>query len=132
MHNALAVRCLESRSDLNAEIKNDFQIQPSAHDLLAQGLAFEQFHRDEWLTINFVDLEDRANVGVVESGCGTRLTLKTFECDSIFGQFFRKEFQRQMPAEFYVFSFVNNTHSGIPDFAQDTVMRYGVAEHKRL
>src|ERR1700688_1449505 len=43
-------------------------------DVVLQGLALEILHRDVRLLVTLADFVNRANVGMVESGSGTRFT----------------------------------------------------------
>jgi hypothetical protein len=44
--------------------------------LLPQALAFDEFHRNKHLTIDFIDRVDGANVGMIQRRCSLRLAEK--------------------------------------------------------
>ena len=66
MDNSLGVRGFQCGGDLNSEIEHRFQVKRLAHDFLAQGLAFQQLHSNERMTIGLVYLEYSADIGMVE------------------------------------------------------------------
>ncbi len=82
----------------------------------------QQFHGDESLAINFVDLVDRADTRMIQGGGSARLTAESFDCLWVFGQFFGKKFQCDVAAELKVFRLVDHPHTTTTDFTNDVVM----------
>jgi hypothetical protein len=76
-----------------------------------QRLAFHQLHRDVRRTLEFSDLVNRADVGVVNSGGGFGLTLEALNCGSVAGYRFRKELQRNFALQLQVFGTVHHAHA---------------------
>jgi hypothetical protein len=74
---------------------------------------------------------DRADVGVVQLGGRPRLARESLKGLGIASQVFGKEFQRNMPSELEVFCLINNAHTPAPEFSEDAVMGYLLADHER-
>src|ERR1700757_5208962 len=55
--------------------------------------------------------------------------METLQGQTIFGELFGKEFQRNVAAELSVLSFINHTHPSPAQFAEDTVMRNCLPKH---
>jgi hypothetical protein len=64
-----------------------FDLQRLARDLVPERLPLQQFHGDEGSPIGFVDLVDRADVGVAQRGCSLGLPLEPAEGLCVGGQF---------------------------------------------
>jgi len=77
MDDALMVRGVECVGDLNADVEQTVERQGSADDQAIECRAVELLHADmKPLAIGFVDLEDGADVGVIQRRGGARLTWK--------------------------------------------------------
>jgi hypothetical protein len=59
------VRGIQRIRDLNGNVENGLGIQRTPRDTVLEGLAVEELHRDEWLTLGLPDLINRTDVGVV-------------------------------------------------------------------
>src|SRR6266550_6731113 len=92
-------------------------------------MSFQQLHSDEGSLLTFVDFINRANVGMVESGCRTSLATKTFQGLGIVSYFFRQELQSHESAKARVLGFVDNTHAAAAELLNDAVVRDGLADH---
>ena len=66
---------------------------------------------------------DRADVGMIESGSGLRLTLKRFEGLMVLSEVFRQKLQRDKAVELDVFGFVNDAHPAATELLDDPVVR---------
>jgi hypothetical protein len=77
MNNALGVRCIQGVGNLDSQIQNLVGLQCLALDTMLQGLALEQFHRDESLAFFFADVVNRADVGMIEGRRGLSFAPKT-------------------------------------------------------
>jgi hypothetical protein len=67
---------------------------------------------------------------MVQSRCGARLALKTFERLAITGQFIGQEFKCDPAAELDVLGFINDAHAAAAQLLQDAVMGNDLADHK--
>src|ERR1700688_1103296 len=74
MHDALGMGRVERVGNLDAESQKRVIVERPSCDVVLQGLALEILHRDVRLLVTLADFVNRANVGMVESGSGTRFT----------------------------------------------------------
>ena len=84
---------------------------------------------DKRLAFLLVDVVNGADVGVIEAGDGTELTLEALQRVMVFGHFFRQEFDRNEAVKLNVLSLVDNTHASAPKLLQDPAMGDGSAGH---
>ena len=68
MDDSTLVSCFETFSDLFGDRQGFIQLQWPLRDLLIERPTLDQFHRDEGLVVRLIDLVDRANVRMRESG----------------------------------------------------------------
>src|SRR5205814_9544334 len=94
-----------------------------------QRVPFQEFHDDEMLALILVNVIDRADVRMVQRGGSPRLTLKSFNRQSVPGEIFRKELQQHMAAEPQILGFIHHTHSAAAQLLQDAVMRESETDH---
>jgi hypothetical protein len=102
--------------------------RPPGHVMLQSG-AFHQFHGDKHVAVLFANLVDHANVRMVERGCGTRLSLKSFQNLWIPGQVVRKKFERDKPAKGRILRLIDGTHPAAAQHFNDSVVGYDLADH---
>ena len=100
-------------------------------DALLEGLAFEQFHRDEGLAFGLVDIVDGADVRMIERGSRLRLALESLQRMPVPGYLFRKKLQGDGAFEPGVFGFVDDAHTSVAQLLEDPIMRNGLADHGR-
>jgi len=81
------------------------------------------------LTLTLVNLEDHADVGMIQRRRRLRLALEASESLCVFGNVVRQELQRHKAVEFHILRFVNNTHPASAEFLDDEVVRDGLADH---
>src|ERR1700682_4180613 len=98
---------------------------------MLQRLAVEELHGDERLAALLADVVNRADVGMVESRCGLRFTLKTGKSLGVFGYFIGQELQGHEAMQPGVLSLVDDTHVTTAQLLDDAVMRDGLADHER-
>src|SRR5579872_6551040 len=91
--------------------------------------SFEKFHHDERLAFMLPDLMNGADVGMIERGGGARLAPESFERLWVSGYALRQKLQRNKTAELDIFGFINHAHTAAAKFFDDSVVRYGRAEH---
>src|SRR5438270_516005 len=100
-------------------------------------LAVKKLHSDEslrfagCLTFNgqLPNVIDGADVWMIQSGCGLRLTAKTLERGSVFRHFEKEKFQGYGTIEPRVQSLVNHAHAAASEPLQDLVVR-GALSHQ--
>ena len=66
VNDPLRVGRVETVGHLDGEAQQRPWLERPPAQVLAEGLAFEQLHRDEGPTVNLADLVDGADVGVIE------------------------------------------------------------------
>ena len=88
--------------------------------------------RDEGSLLNFVDFINRADVGMIESGCRTSLATETFQGLGILSYFFRQKLQSHESAEARVLGLIDNTHTAAAELLNDAVVRDDLADHSEM
>ncbi len=122
------VRLSQALDDLLRDRDRAFGLQRSAPDQVLERVAVVVCHRDEQVAVFcFVDLVDRANVGVIQGGCGLRLLYEAGLGRGIAGEFGREKFQGHDPVETGVLGLVDLAHSSLADLGEDLVVGYGTA-----
>src|SRR6266699_4838539 len=98
-------------------------------DGLRQGVAVKQFHGDEGMATDGVDVVNRADVRMIERGGSLRLTFETLQRGDVAGEVFGKKLKRHMTVQSEVFSLIHHTHPAAAQMADNSVMRNGLADH---
>src|SRR5262245_20781129 len=98
---------------------------------MLQRLAFQQLHHEEPLAVVLADVEERADVRMVERRCDARLALEAFDRLRIARQLGRQDFDGGLPAQPGVLGAINDTHAAAPELFDDAVVRKGLADHCR-
>ena len=128
MDDALLVRSVQGVRNLNGQFQRLLKGERLRPDHVLQCLSFQQFHGDELPAVGFVNLVNRADVGMVQGACRARLALESFERLRIARQLVRKKFQRHVAAKLGVFGFVNDTHTTAAEFLQNPIVGNGFAD----
>ncbi len=100
-------------------------------DAMLQRLAVEQLHHEEPLAVVLADVEERADVGVVQRRGDACLALEAFDRLRIARQLRREEFDGNLPAEPRVLGAIDHSHAAAAEFFDDAVVRDGLADHRR-
>src|SRR5439155_22247511 len=74
------------------------------------------------------DLEDGANVGMVQRAGGAGLTLKALERMAVVGERIRQEFQGDVAAQQSIFCLINHAHAPRAQLAHHAVMRNSLSD----
>src|ERR1700720_355072 len=96
---------------------------------MLQSLAIQELHGDERLAALLADVVDRADVGMVESRCGLRFTLKTGKSLGVPGYFIGQELEGDKAVQSGVLGLVDHTHPAATQLLHDAVVRNGLADH---
>jgi hypothetical protein len=91
----------------------------------------EKLQNDEGLAVVLSNLENRADVRVIECRGGASFALESFQRLPVFGQFFWEKFERDETTQSGVLSLVHDTHAAAAQFFQDVVMRNCLADHRK-
>src|SRR5713101_8060566 len=81
------------------------------------------------LPVSLINFVERTDVGMVQCGCGSGLTLETLQGLRILGQLIGKELQGNVATELGILRFVHPAHSAAAQLAENSVMRDGFADH---
>jgi hypothetical protein len=123
------VCCVESVSDLNSERQNKFSFQWTATNAMLQRHPVQKLHSDKCFTILLTDVEDRADVRMVESGRSLGFALKTSQCLRVASNFIGQELEGYKTMEPGVFRLVDHAHAAATELLDDAVVRDGLADH---
>ncbi len=96
---------------------------------MLEGSAVHEFHGDKRPAVLLADLVDRADMGMIQRGCRTRLPPKAFQSLWVLREVFGEKFERDKPAEGWILGFVNNTHAAAAQLFDDSIVRDGLADH---
>ncbi len=102
-----------------------------AFDAILQRRPVEILHHDVLAVFVFANVVDGADVGMVERRRRPRLAPEALERLRVLRQFVGQKFQGHTPAEAQIFRLIHHTHTAAAQFLDDTVMRYGFADHLR-
>ena len=101
-------------------------------DMLAQRLAVNKLHGDEWqLVARSAYVVDRADSRMIQSGSCMRFATKTFQCHGILRHILGQEFQRHRTLQPRVVRLINHTHPAGTEFLQNAIVRNGSVNHER-
>lgn len=120
---AARMRRFQRIRDLNSIIQDHIERQRLVVDPVLQRLAIEEFHGDERLAAVRSDVVNRADVRVIERGCGLRLALESFERRGIVRRFVRQKLQRDRTAKPRVFGLEYDAHPATAEFFEDAIVR---------
>ena len=88
-----------STTEWPIQIEHGFDLQRLASDHVLEGLPLQQFHGDEGSPIGFVNLVNRADVRVVQRGCGFGFPLKSAQGLRVVSKMVGKKLQRDVPTQ---------------------------------
>ena len=125
MDDARFVRRGESVGEFDREIEKSFVVEAEA---VAQRVALEELHYEEWLAVDFVDLVDRADVRMIERRRRAGLALQTLDRRRIM-QRLRNHLDRHHPPEPCVFGFVDHAHAALAELLDDSIVRNRATDH---
>src|ERR1700688_1349707 len=129
MHDALGMGRVERIGNLDPERKKRVNIERASCDAVLQGLALEKLHCDVRLLVALADFVNRANVGMVEGGSGTRFTAEALQCQRVLRHLIGQEFQSDKAAKIGVLGLVNYTHAAATELLHNAIVRDCLAEH---
>ena len=108
-------------ADLDGDVEHFDEGQGAFGDPLLQASAFDEGHGQEHLPLGFVDLVDRADVGVVEDGGGLGLSQESLFGFRVPADLLGQELERDRPAQFRVLGLENDAHPALADDIQELV-----------
>src|ERR1700676_317648 len=111
MHDAFAMCSVERIGDLDGGFEQLIEWPRARLKAVLQGLATQHFHHDELLAAVLGNLVDGADVGMVQSRCGTGFTAKAFQGLGVASQLRGKKFERNAASEVKVLGLVHYSHT---------------------
>src|SRR6202030_1319141 len=129
MHDALGMGRVERIGNLDPERKKRVNIERASCDAVLQGLALEKLHRDVRLLVALADFVNRANVGMVEGGSGTRFTAEALQCQRGLRHRIGQEFQSDETAKIGILGLVNHPHAAATELLHNAIVRDYLADH---
>ena len=91
--------------------------------------AFEQLHHQKRLVVILADVEDRADIRMIERGRGARFALEPFEGFAIRGERGRQEFDGDLPAQARVFGAIDHAHAALAQVRNNAIVGNRSPEH---
>jgi hypothetical protein len=106
-----------------------FALDEFTIDPFTERQAIDIFHHDERLLVHFIDLVNRADVGMVQARCGLRFEEKALLLFPLFREMFREEFNGDGALQPGVFGFIDDAHASLAEFIENRVMRNLLSDH---
>ena len=118
----LPVRFGEPCGNLHGDVDRLLEGQRAIGDLFPEALAFYILHRDERLSVLLVDLEDRTDIRMIESGGRLRLADEAFPGLLVTGELPGKKLERYGAAQLRILRPVDDAHPAPAELLDDPVM----------
>src|SRR6266852_9981882 len=93
MNDTGRVRHIQRVCDLNRKRQEQICLQRTPGDAMLQHDAVQKLHGNESLAILLPDVVDRANIRMIQRGCGLRLPLETSQGLSVSGNLLRQKLE---------------------------------------
>ena len=106
-----------------------FQRQWTSIDQLAHVTTLDVLHRDEVNAVDLVEIEDRADVWMIEGRGETGFAFETFEVGFLGGEFCGKDFDDNGSTQFRINGFIDRALSALTELLEDLVIPQGRANH---
>ena len=110
MDDAVAVGRLEGVGHLNRDVDELRYLDAAVVDVVAQRGAAHQLHHDERAAFVLADIEDRADVGMVQGGCGARLGAQPLQRLLVVHEVLRHDLDGHLTAQPAIFSSIDDAH----------------------
>ena len=124
------MRLGQAGGDLQGDIDGTQEIQLTTAYHVLDGLAFDQFHRDEDGSVMLVHVVNLGDGRMADTRCRAGLEEKTLSPLLISGQICGKDFQRHGPLQLEIVCPINHAHSSLPQHAFDAVLVQGLPDQR--
>jgi hypothetical protein len=131
MDDTAFVRYFESVRDLDGDFQDLIVGERFTCDQVLQGLAGKALHHDEGVAVGFVNLVNRADVGVVESGSGAGFSLESLKGLIVPHQVGWEKLDSNIPAQAEIHGAVDHSHATAAEMFLNPVVGDDFANHKR-
>jgi hypothetical protein len=105
------------------------EIQRLPSDQMLQRVAVEQLHHDEQAAAVLSKLVNRADVRMIQRGCGAGFAFEALSGLGARGRVGREELDRDLAAETFMPAPVDDAHAAAADLLQNAIVRDGLADH---
>src|SRR5579871_2072661 len=122
MNDILTVGCVQRVCHLDTERERSRDIDRLTSDGLAEGFPIEQLHHQKWMALRLTDVENRANIGMIDRRSSACLSLKTAERLRVSSHFRRQKLESHEAVQADVLGLVNHAHSAAAQLLDDAVM----------
>src|SRR6266700_7528257 len=116
---------IQSIGNFDSERQHHLDVQWFAGDPVLQCHAVQKLHGNESLAILLPGVIDRANIRMIQRGCGLRLPLETSQGLSVSGNLLRQKLESDETMEPGVLGLVDHTHTAAAQLLQDAIVRNG-------
>ena len=130
VHDSFRVSRIEAIRNLNPDLQEFGHLDGLALNAMLERPPLEELHGDKRPALEFADIVNRTDIGVVESGRGARFAAKPLVSLGIVRNVVRQEFQRNTAAEARVFGFVHDAHTSTAQFFQNAIVGNGAAKNR--
>ncbi|HME31799.1 MAG TPA: hypothetical protein VKG65_03505 [Terriglobales bacterium] len=120
---SLGMSGVQRVGNLNRQREDNFGLYRLSRDEMLQGYAVEEFHGKERLTVLLANVENGANVEMIQRRRGLRLALESGERLRVAGDFFRQEFEGDETMQPRVLGLKYHAHAAATEFLDDAVVR---------
>src|ERR1700726_2108880 len=119
MRHALAVRLVQRIGNLDGVLQYLLQRQRAFHESLREGLAFQIFHHEEIDSVLLANVEESADVRMIQAGDDASFALESLTQFSSVSEMTRKNLNGDNSAEASITGLVNFAHSARTDRGED-------------
>ena len=123
MDDPFLVCCLQRLCNFCGDLQDLLQRQRPPTQPVHQHFTFHVFHNYEVLTFELTDFVDVADIGMIQSGCGTGLAQETLLSDRILLHLRWQELQGDFPIQRNVLCQIHHSHAAFADFLHNSVVQ---------
>ena len=124
----LCVRRIQRVGDLDSQVQHLLHRHRCARDQVFERGSVQVFHDDERTTLGFIDLVNRADVGMVQRRGGKRLAPEPLQRRSVLRQIVGQELQGHMPRQLLVFGVIDHTHAAAAQLGDNSIVGNGCVD----
>ena len=103
---------------------------PLTRESCLECLSPEQFHHDEGLALVIADFVNRTDVGMIQSGGGTRLMLESRNPDRILAKRVRENLNRNLASQLLILCPIHLSHAAFSEGGEDFIVSQRCARLK--
>ena len=129
MDYSFGVGGIQSFGYLDPKLQCFFEWERLPTDMTAQCFAVHELHGDESSAVLLADVIDRANAGMIQGGCGSRLAAKPLQRLRVLRHVIWQEFQCNRALQTRINCLIDHAHSPCAQFFYDAKVRDGLVNH---